>query len=43
MQSAEWPVTAKIQIIACEYSAQCTILGCRARDTRLASYTDDQG
>jgi hypothetical protein len=36
-------VAAEIQIIACEYSAQCSIRGCRARATRLARYTDGQG
>ncbi len=36
-------VAAEIQIIACEYSAQCAVRGCRARATRLARYTDGQG
>jgi len=37
------PVAAEIQIIACGYSAQCSVRGCRARATRLARYTDGQG
>jgi len=37
------PVAAEIQIIACGYSAQCTVRGCRARANRLARYTDGQG
>jgi hypothetical protein len=36
-------VAAEIQLLACGYSAQCTVRGCRARSTRLARYTDDQG
>jgi hypothetical protein len=36
-------VAAEIQIIACGYSAQCTVRGCRARATMLARYTDGQG
>jgi hypothetical protein len=30
-------------LLACGYSAQCTVRGCRARGTVLARYTDDQG
>jgi|HubBroStandDraft_1064217.scaffolds.fasta_scaffold3581822_1 hypothetical protein len=37
------PVAAEIQIIACRYSAQCTVHGCRARANVLARYTDGQG
>ena len=33
----------EIQLLACGYSAQCTVCGCRARATMLARYTDDQG
>jgi hypothetical protein len=36
-------VAAEVQIIACGYSAQCIVRGCRARATRLARYTDGQG
>jgi hypothetical protein len=36
-------VAAEIQLLACEYPAQCTVRGCRARATRLARYTDGQG
>jgi hypothetical protein len=36
-------VAAEIQLLACGYSAQCTVRGCRARATMLARYTDDQG
>ena len=36
-------MAAEIQIIACGYSAQCTVRGCRAPATRLARYTDGQG
>jgi hypothetical protein len=36
-------MAAKIQIVACEYPAQGTVRGCRARATRLARYTDGQG
>ena len=37
------PLAAEIQIIACGYSAQCTVRGCRARATMLARYTETQG
>jgi len=30
-------------MLACGYSAQCTVSGCRARATMLARYTDTQG
>jgi hypothetical protein len=36
-------VAAEIQVIAGEYSAQCTVRGCRAGATKLARYTDGQG
>jgi hypothetical protein len=36
-------VSAEIQLLACGYSAQCTVRGCRARATRLARYSDGQG
>jgi hypothetical protein len=36
-------VAAEIQLLACGYSAQCSVRGCRARATRLARYTDGQG
>jgi hypothetical protein len=36
-------VAAEIQLLACGYSAQCGVRGCRARATMLARYTDDQG
>jgi hypothetical protein len=36
-------VAAEIQLLACEYSALCTVRGCRARATLLARYTDGQG
>jgi hypothetical protein len=36
-------VAEEIQIIACGYSAQCTVRGCCARATMLARYTDGQG
>jgi hypothetical protein len=36
-------VAAEIQLLACGYSAQCTIRGCGARATMLTRYTDDQG
>jgi hypothetical protein len=36
-------VAAEIQLLACGYSAQCTVRGCGARTTVLARYTDDQG
>lgn len=39
----EWRVAGEIQIIACGYSAHCTVRGCRAQATRLARYTDGQG
>jgi hypothetical protein len=35
-------VSAEIQLLACGYSAQCTVRGCRARATMLARYTDNQ-
>ena len=36
-------MAAEIQLLACGYSAQCTVRGCRARATMLARYTDGQG
>jgi hypothetical protein len=33
----------EIQLLACGYSAQCTVRGCRARATMLARCTDNQG
>ena len=36
-------VAAEIQLLACGYSAQCTVRGCHARATMLARYTDVQG
>jgi hypothetical protein len=36
-------VPAEIQLLACGYSAQCTVRGCDARGSVLARYTDDQG
>src|ERR1700756_1902064 len=33
----------EIQLLACGYSAQCTVRGCGARATMLARYTDGQG
>jgi hypothetical protein len=36
-------MTAEIQLLACGYSAQCTVRGCGARGSVLARYTDDQG
>jgi hypothetical protein len=36
-------VAAEIQLLACGFSAQCTVRGCRARAAMLARYTDDQG
>ena len=36
-------MAAEIQLLACGYSAQCTVRGCRARATKLARYTDGQG
>jgi hypothetical protein len=36
-------VAAEIQLLACGYSAQCTIRSCRARAAMLARYTDGQG
>ena len=36
-------MAAEIQLLACGYSAQCSVRGCRARAIRLARYTDDQG
>ena len=38
----KFAVAAEIQIIACGYSAECAVRGCRARATRLARYTDGQ-
>ena len=36
-------MTAEIQLLACVYSAQCSVRGCVTRATRLARYTDGQG
>jgi hypothetical protein len=36
-------MAAEIQLLACGYSAECSVRGCRARATMLARYTDDQG
>ena len=36
-------MAAEIQLLACGYSAQCSVRGCRARATMLARYTDGQG
>jgi hypothetical protein len=36
-------VAEEIQLLACGYSAQCTVRVCRARATTLARYTDGQG
>jgi hypothetical protein len=36
-------MAAEIQIIACGYSAQCSVRGCDARATMLARYIDGQG
>ena len=36
-------MAAEIQLLACGYSAQYSVRGCRARATMLARYTDDQG
>jgi hypothetical protein len=36
-------VAAEIQLLTCGYSAQCTVRGCGARATMLATYTDGQG
>jgi hypothetical protein len=36
-------VAEEIQLLTCDYSARCTVRGCRARATRLARYTDGQG
>jgi hypothetical protein len=36
-------VADKIQLLACGYSAPCTVRGCRARGTMLARYVDGQG
>ena len=33
-------MAAEIQLLACGYSARCTVRGCRARATMLARYTD---
>src|SRR6266446_3251134 len=38
-----YSMAAEIQLLACGYSAQCTVRGCGARGTVLARYTDDQG
>ena len=35
-------MAAEIQLLACGYTAQCTVRGCRVRATRLARYTDGQ-
>lgn len=44
VRSLGWAVVAaEIQLLACGYSAQCTVRGCRARATMLARYTDTQG
>jgi hypothetical protein len=36
-------VAAEIELLACGYSAQCTVRGCGARATVLTRYTDGQG
>ena len=36
-------MAAEIQLLACGYSAQCSVRGRRARATRLARCTDGQG
>jgi hypothetical protein len=36
-------MAAEIQLLACGYSAPCSVRGCRARATMLARYTDSQG
>ena len=36
-------MAAEIQLLACGYSAQCTVRGCRTRATKLARYADGQG
>ena len=36
-------MAAEIQLLACGYSALCSVRGCRARATMLARYTDNQG
>jgi hypothetical protein len=36
-------VAGEIQLLACGYSAQCTVRGCRARATIIARYIDDGG
>ena len=37
-------MTAETQLLACRYSAPCSVRGgCRARATTTARYTDDQG
>ena len=33
----------EIQLLACGYSAQCTVRGCRACARTLARYADKQG
>ena len=34
---------AEIQLLACGYSVQCSVRGCRVRATMLARHTDGQG
>jgi len=36
-------VAEEIQLLACGYSGQCSVRGCRAPATRLRRYTDNQG
>jgi hypothetical protein len=36
-------VIAEIQMIVCEYSAPCTVRGCRTRGSVLARHSDSQG
>jgi len=36
-------VAGEIQLLACGYSVQCSVRGCRTRASVLARYTDTQG
>ena len=36
-------MAAEIQLLACGYSARCSVRGCGARATMVARYSDGQG